>query len=363
MTKKRVPCILVVGLEHVLPKQAVQAEALAKRGIRTVYYARDIWNLTETTKKMFPIEFVKAPNNIILACFCYLWLLLKYRPKHVEIFFCMDWIPVYAILTFITRIPLVFICRGGELLYWKQHRMSTRIILSLLFKLSKIIICTEYFMEEMIRRYHIFDLKKFFFFHNRTKVYKDYTIERDEKIILFLNSFKAWRHPELIIQAVPLVIKRFPDAKFVLVGVTNISPRTQVEERVRQLIKELEIEDNVKIEPFTDNPWKYYEMSSIFVLPADIVFCNFSLIEAMERGIPPIVSNIGGSERIIEHRVNGLIVPQTPQDIADAIILLLDDEQLRRRMGEAARATILQQYDIDEGSKILENLYKEKIWR
>lgn len=359
MSKKSVPCILVVGLEHVLPKQAIQAEALAKRGIRTVYYTRDIWGLTEFTKKNFPIEVIRDPNNLVLGSIYYLWLLLKLQPNHVEMFFASHVLQtfIYVLFTFITRVPLVSICRGGELLGWDKFHIRTQLLYRLFFRLSRLIICTEYFMEEKIKQHNIFDTKKFIFLHNRTKVYKDCRIERDGKKVLFLNSFKTWRHPELIIQAAPLVIKQFPETEFLLVGETKVMPY------LRQLIEELGVKDNVKVEPFTDDPWKYYEMSSIFVLSADIVFCNFSLIEAMERGIPPIVSNIGGSERIIEHGVNGLMVPQTPQDIADAIILLLGNEQLRRRMGEAARATIIQKYDIEVGARILESLYRERVWR
>jgi glycosyltransferase involved in cell wall biosynthesis len=63
-----------------------------------------------------------------------------------------------------------------------------------------------------------------------------------------------------------------------------------------------------------------------------------TVIEAMAAGVPPIVTDVGGSPELVEHGRSGLVVP--PGDaraLADAILTLYHDPALRERMGDAAR--------------------------
>src|SRR5690606_37326994 len=77
-----------------------------------------------------------------------------------------------------------------------------------------------------------------------------------------------------------------------------------------------------------------------FVLPADIVFANYSLLEAMSYGVVPVVGDGEGAERIVRSRENGVVVERTHQRLAEALTALLDDRERLERYGERARATI-----------------------
>jgi glycosyltransferase involved in cell wall biosynthesis len=74
-----------------------------------------------------------------------------------------------------------------------------------------------------------------------------------------------------------------------------------------------------------------------------------SLIEAMAYGVPPIVTDCGGSPEIVVDGVSGIVVPvQDVQAIASALGRLHDDADLRRRMGAAARERIRTNFRIED---------------
>ena len=84
------------------------------------------------------------------------------------------------------------------------------------------------------------------------------------------------------------------------------------------------------------------------------------VIEAMAYGIPPIVTDSGGSPELIENGVSGLIVP--PKDagaIADAILRLYRDPGQRRQMGREAKARIADRFSIEDTIGRTHLLYRQ----
>lgn len=68
---------------------------------------------------------------------------------------------------------------------------------------------------------------------------------------------------------------------------------------------------------------------------------GFTVIEAMATGLPVIASSVGGIPEIIDHGQTGLLVNKaSPDDIAEAIQRLYEDESLRQRLGAAARERV-----------------------
>ena len=69
-----------------------------------------------------------------------------------------------------------------------------------------------------------------------------------------------------------------------------------------QLIKELKLEDRVKLVGF-DNPYRYFKNAKLFVFPSYYEGFANAILEAMKKNIPIIAYNFKGSEEILEKRV------------------------------------------------------------
>lgn len=239
-----------------------------------------------------------------------------------------------------------------------------------IYKESKLIIVKELYMETILQTYDLVTRDKIALVSNRVKIDDSPDISSSiPPIILYLNNYRRWKRPDLCIHAAAIVLKQVKNVEFWFVGDLDTKGLKQLDvwncysaEELLQLAQDLNVEAHIKTFPFTSNPRDFYNKASIFLLPADEVFCNFSLLEAMERGIPPIISDVPGSERIVDHGINGYRVKQEADEIAKYIIALLENEETRQGIGRAARAKVEHDFDINKLGTILADLYRNRVW-
>ncbi len=100
------------------------------------------------------------------------------------------------------------------------------------------------------------------------------------------------------------------------------------------------------------------QKSRIFVLPSVSEGMPNSLMEAMALEMPCIASNVGGVPELIENNVDGLIFePKNSRQFADLIRLLLEDENLQKKLGINARKKMVNKFNWNQIIKKLEILY------
>jgi glycosyltransferase involved in cell wall biosynthesis len=93
----------------------------------------------------------------------------------------------------------------------------------------------------------------------------------------------------------------------------------------------------------------YYEVADLFVLSSGKEGLPLSLSEAMAYGLPCIATDVGGNAEIITHGETGLIVePRNSQELASAILYLLNNPDLRRQMGQKGKLRVQRYFDINQ---------------
>jgi glycosyltransferase involved in cell wall biosynthesis len=100
--------------------------------------------------------------------------------------------------------------------------------------------------------------------------------------------------------------------------------------------------------------------SDILVLPTFIENLPMIILEAFACGIPVITTPVAAITEVVEHERNGLLVPVGDIGaLADALRRLIDDRELRQRLGRTARADHARAYDIRDYVARLVNLWRE----
>jgi glycosyltransferase involved in cell wall biosynthesis len=90
-----------------------------------------------------------------------------------------------------------------------------------------------------------------------------------------------------------------------------------------------------------------YSAADIFVCPSRQDNLPNTVLEALACGTPVVAFSVGGIPDMIEHGVNGYLArPQDVEDLAAGIAFLLDDAELRQRMGAMSREKIIREYAI-----------------
>jgi glycosyltransferase involved in cell wall biosynthesis len=106
-----------------------------------------------------------------------------------------------------------------------------------------------------------------------------------------------------------------------------------------------------------------YRALDIFVQPSLWEGLPLALLKAMGAGLPVVGTRVSGSQEAIVDGINGcLVAPGDPDGLAQAILKLHCDPEVRRRLGEAARRTVVAQYSVEAMVQRLEELYLD-LWR
>lgn len=88
-----------------------------------------------------------------------------------------------------------------------------------------------------------------------------------------------------------------------------------------------------------------------------------AVIEASACGLPVVVSNIGGLPEVVDDKITGFLVsPKDPSEIAQKLMHLIFNPNLREKMGEAGRGKVIKLYDWDENVNHMVNIYQQIIY-
>ena len=151
---------------------------------------------------------------------------------------------------------------------------------------------------------------------------------------------------------------RYDDSelKFVIVGDGDL--RQELEDYSNKL----GISGNVIFTGFRQDLPKIYADLDIVALTSINEALGLVLVEAMASGKPVVATNVGGVPSLVKHGVNGLLIKsQDVQALSDAIIKLLNDSDLRQKMGREGRSSVFPRYDISQLVKRVDLLYTQMI--
>jgi len=157
--------------------------------------------------------------------------------------------------------------------------------------------------------------------------------ERLRPWILSTRNFETLYNLPCTLRAFRLVQDRFPHARLTLVGTGS------QDEAIRRLARELRLENVTfagRVPP--DDIWRYYAETDLYLQTPNIDNMPGSVLEAFASGCPVVATNAGGVPAILTNGQHGLLVPcDDHQAAADAMIRLLEDPALARRLASAAR--------------------------
>lgn len=163
-----------------------------------------------------------------------------------------------------------------------------------------------------------------------------------ERLICCVNRLRSLKRVDVILNALALLLPRYPNARLMIIGDGEL--RSELE----RLAGSLGVSSRVQFVGNVSDTAKYLQASDVFVLASDKENQSNALIEAMSCGLPVIATSVGGNKEVIQHGVNGLLVPtSSAHDLSQAIIQILSDEKMSARLGGNARKSVLARYTLD----------------
>lgn len=175
------------------------------------------------------------------------------------------------------------------------------------------------------------------------------------RTILFLGRMQIKKGIFDLVNAIPAVLARVPNAHFVLAGDGEL-------DAVKQLVAKLGVEHAVEFTGWVDGAAKQLllERADLFVLPSYFEALPVGLLEAMSAGIPIVSTAVGGIPDFIANGVSGMLIqPGDVEKLAESISTVLSDRTGRASMREHAFERVAKDYSFDAVMKQLQDIYVE----
>ena len=179
-----------------------------------------------------------------------------------------------------------------------------------------------------------------------------------DKIVLTVSRLVEEKGHIYLIRAAEKVIKIFPNVKFLIVGWGPL--KEELEKEIQSVKTRSPAGDRVLSAPIIlvgrRDIAEVLPLADVYVEPALSVDIGIASMEAMAHGLPIISTNVGEMPVFVKDGENGFLVP--PQDsnvLAEKILALLKNDDLRKKMGEKSKERV-KEFSIAGYMKKFENL-------
>lgn len=177
-------------------------------------------------------------------------------------------------------------------------------------------------------------------------------IPADAPIVLYVGRRERYKGFIHLLDSAELVWRTHREARFVFIGVPGFYGAVVDEfarypdERIVEIERASGAEKSAALDACT-----------VYAMPSIHETFGIGYLEAWLHEKPVIGGDIPPLREVIDHGTDGLVVPQKVEDIASAILMLLDDAAMRRRMGQAGYAKLRERWEWDRVMDRVEDAY------
>jgi glycosyltransferase involved in cell wall biosynthesis len=190
-----------------------------------------------------------------------------------------------------------------------------------------------------------------------SEIREELGITSKEIMIVMVARLDPWKDFVTLLGAAKIVSSSDPRAKFVLVG------DGELRDEINHMVEQMDLRKNVLMVGEKKNSFDYINASDISVLSTNGEGFSNSIMESMAFGKPVIATAVGGNPELLgtEEEFGFVIPPKSPVMFASKILILMKDENMRRRVGESANKRIHGLCEINAYTSAYEDLFRRSI--
>ena len=198
------------------------------------------------------------------------------------------------------------------------------------------------------------DTKNFGDFSARVKIRQELGLLPADFLVGIIARLSDVKGHSYLIRAMQEVIKNFPNTKLLIIG------QGKTKDALTQEAQDLGLKSSIIFIPEAKNTKDWLAAMDVFVMPSLQEGLGLALMEAMAQGLAVVGSCVGGIKTLILDKVNGLLVaPADATALAQAMVTLLSDAQLRRVLGAKGREFIMANFSKEEMVDKTEIVYQQ----
>ena len=191
---------------------------------------------------------------------------------------------------------------------------------------------------------------------------KKFCLLPEDRVFGIVGRIVRWKGHVEFLNAAKIVLAAEPASKVLIVGDCSDGDILYQEE-ISRIVEESGFKDRIIITGFVKNVESFYQLMDVCV-HTSIEPEPFGLVitEAMAYSVPVVASDRGAPKEIIKHGLDGFIVnPEETGKLAETIIRLLSDEDLRCKIGDKGRESVSREYNLTNYSQLIKKVYLKVI--
>ncbi len=364
--------VLIVGLPFFPYKYNYLVRSYLRQGVDVKVLLNTSSNCF-TSDSQFRDMFEFSGSGRIGRVSSYFRVIKEFKPKNIDCYDYSVFTLFYVIIASLFKIHVRLWLIGGELLGDRQNLNDHSFILECYIVIKKlltrfslrfvdVIYAKELHHLETIKKINPKLLKRVVKIYNCVPVNEQLEVRLPDRDFLYANAVIEKRNVIDLIRSFYELKKQGISFSASIYGFNSISNEvyaargSSYSEKALAEYRKYELEDNVKVYGFVSDIREKMLSYKFFILPADIILANYSLLEAMSFGLVPIVYPGDGYEEIVEDGINGLVVKNG--DLAGTLkhALSLTDAEYSM-MSKSAHEKIKNDFSLDLWeNKISDNL-------
>lgn len=182
---------------------------------------------------------------------------------------------------------------------------------------------------------------------------EDLGLPKDKIIVGMLARLTIQKDPLTFVRAAAEVIKKEKNVHFLLVG------GGELEDTCRKEAADLGLESNITFEAFRTDIPEVLKLVDIYCLPSLWEGLPIGILEAMTMEKAIVATPVDGTKEVITHEESGMLFNEYQEkEMADCILTLVRDSEMRDRLGKNARKIIDESFGVDRMALEIGSLYK-----
>ncbi len=169
-------------------------------------------------------------------------------------------------------------------------------------------------------------------------------ITSQQQVVTIVAALRPEKAHELFLEAARLLVVSGRSLKFLIVG---DGPRRK---QLEDVCASMGLENDVLFLGSRRDVNRLLQVSDVVTLPSHpaVETLPLSVMEAMAAGVPVVATRVGSLPEMIQHGLSGLLIqPGHPEQLAEAVALLLDNPEKARGMAVEAKKTVHRRYSVD----------------
>jgi glycosyltransferase involved in cell wall biosynthesis len=181
----------------------------------------------------------------------------------------------------------------------------------------------------------------------------------DQFRIGFVKTLSQMYGPAFLIESLPIISQQVPNAHLIMAG------GGEIRDSLRRLAERLGVDDRVEFTGYVPKEKVPALMRTFDVLVhpslTDSESFGVAVLEAQACGVPVVATRVGGVPEVcVDQKTGFLVPPGDPEALAEKVITLAKDSELRKQMGMEARKFVLENYQWQDNVEKMLRLLTEQ---